>query len=195
MFTSAEFAAGSLEQRMVSCGLRIKNTEAPLNTSGIIEGYNTPSGLGMAGTQAAASYLDEFNTRRMTKHTNLNKWFEIQWDHDDELNAQTWQAGAAYLQKSTPDTVVHIEGNAANPASVVIEMISHWEVRGRTVAYAATPNESDPSSFSKVYSAVSDALRMAGNTAISSPHLRQAAMSYLMGNYGISQGFRTITVD
>lgn len=192
-FVGASFGTGKLEQRLVGCGIRITNTEPALYTQGSITGYWTPSGATLSADTVVDSLFTNYNARRMTKHNALEEGhpFSMCYDLDDELAAQEWFPSPVLRAQGGLSCVIHIPASAIGVTANtgLLELVSHWEARGHTVASFAMPNPSEPTAFSKAYTAVANTLRTAAHTVYSSPellHFVGTAMSSSMGIPAIS---------
>lgn len=189
-FTAASFASGLLEQRLVGASLRLKVTEAPLTAAGSVRGYWPPSCGALLASSLASQWLQLYNTRMQSKAETMNKWFHIDFDIDNFVEAQTWMSSPEVRNNTYFGALGLIKVDASSatvPVQVHVEVVHHWEVRGTTVANFATPNSSEPVAAAKVYNGVANVFREVGNTVLTYPG-QMSAITAALGLGGSKKG-------
>jgi hypothetical protein len=119
------------------------------------------------------------NNNRMVTMVNL-------MDFENSTKANEWFSSSGYRGLSAAYTgglyagpvFAYCDGSVT---SVWVDVIAHWEVRGRLATPIGTTNEADPEGYFKSYSAISDVIRTAGNILGSPDQLLNAANNIMYG--------------
>jgi hypothetical protein len=166
-FPASSFSLGNLEQRCVGWGLRVTNASAPLNTAGTMYGYSEMSHAVIGGSATSTSIVGRSATVRETMHRCLSdpftllkggsEWTELTNFHDSSFvdgSNGVYAAGSRHAKG-----LVYIPQNASS-THVRIELVAHWEARGRTVTPFASLSEiAEPASAQAVWGAITQAVR------------------------------------
>lgn len=189
-FAGSAFGTGSLEQRFVGGGVRIRLASNPLTTSGYTVSYGTgtDSGvpLGVTSSDAGIYFTSQIvsNAKLMTGDGMESYVVMDEADvYDQWFTTPNWRDTNPTI--SSPLAIfIGVDGTSTQ-LSVVIEAVSHWEVKGRTVAPSVTINHNDPQLFGKMTAAISDVIRFPGSYLMNSVSYVERVASLLEG-YGQS---------
>jgi hypothetical protein len=197
-FATSVFGAGNLEQRLVSCGIRLKSLEPMLTLANTASAYWSPTGLNLSrGLYFSTIPSLSVNATLAPKAALVHNYLISLSDLDEPLTGEAWNGNPRYLGLDASATtgscpaIIAIAPSASTIlTSVLIEVVCHWEVRGHATASFSEPNASDPSAYGKATSAVSDFLRRVGprmfsiGEALSATLMTYSTLSGLTGGGG-----------
>jgi hypothetical protein len=166
-FTDASFGLGQLEQRCVGWGIRVTNASAPLNTAGTMYGYSEMSHGTIGGTATPSSMIGRSATVRETLHKCLDEPFVLlkggsEWSELTNFHGSSFVDGDSGIYAGgsrNAKALIYIPQNSSS-THVHIELVAHWEARGRMVTPFASLSEiAEPASAQAVWGAVTQAVR------------------------------------
>jgi len=171
-YATSDFGTGRLEQRLVSCDVRVTNTGPPLTTSGIAYTYGLMNPTYINGADGPNVYKPQGATRYRTMKQMLDKPLEAKLSLDDFTNYSEWRATdkiydidgsyAGTAQRSVG--FIYLPHNPVDGVSAFVEMVCHWELRGRTVTpYGIGNPNPQPAVAEGAYGKLVGAIRAAGN--------------------------------
>jgi hypothetical protein len=169
MFTAASFTAATLEQRMIGCGIKMRQVNAPLAMQGIATGFSLHSSDSLNTALTSATMAAFPNSRVVpVRDKELKLVFGV-----DDVDKQAffnpdpeWQShgATAFIMAAffpAPD--------ATTKAQVMVDYVAHWELRGTMVAASAGAARSNVQQFGQAWGEINNVLR---NT---SAHLQDGA--------------------
>ncbi len=196
MFTNSDFGSGALEQRLVGCGVRLYNTTSRFAAAGDVTGHTVVNAGGILdGTKTATDYYPFINTRYRTAASAGNNPLELTYTIDQYTDETTWRNTSMAYDTVTSNytggtrvgsAFVGIQGVAGEKVSVRLELICHWEARGRSVTLAGTVNKPQPENAAKAFAATTAAARSAGPELTLGETILNEALRFGFGKIGLS---------
>jgi hypothetical protein len=171
-FNASQFSTGNLEQRCVSARIAITSVGPPLYVSGVAFGYSSATqGTTFSNSSTPGGFASAAAAKRVSRDKMQKNALQLDQTHEDFAQSTVFDARTTAGQ-FTPttylgglmkgNTFVYIPGDSNGEASVEIDMVAHWEVRGRTVTYIGTPNPNpEPVRSEQYYSRAFQMMRAA----------------------------------
>jgi len=184
-FSSADFGGGALEQRCVAWGVKVRNANAKLYQQGVSYGYgNMNLYSSLSANTNPSFYENQYAARRVPN----GEWLVLRGACDDFNEATQWhtnahlggQSGSYAAGLPHSHAVIVVDNPATGNTMSDIELIAHWEVRGRKVTSLGEPNPTPSPAMSQIiYNAYSGLSRIAGD-ALSTPAIQRAVLHAVM---------------
>jgi hypothetical protein len=197
LFDTASLGSGSLEQRLVGAGLQITNLGAPLYAQGQIVAYQsfqdeTFPGTATLGDYSSASSLKYYSMIESHKHPYEDVFHG--YNQDTGL-ASPWQAtqrayGAGTYTGGAPVTawVIYVPPDAQGNVNIHLDLISHFEYRGRLATLAGEPQPADQPWYTRIMGSFTSAIRGAGSLALNETNMRRIISAANTAHY-LQQSF------
>jgi len=161
-FSNDALGNNVLETRLISFGIKVKNTGPPLYQQGVMIGYSIPSyGIVLNSGLSPNSYISNENARLrgMSERGSLDLVYAF-----DDVNASVYWFSSAFAEdQNGAKAFVYVPPDTLGNVNVEIEFVSHWECRGVRVTHIGTPN-AGLSNYTQIVSAVGSALRSGATT-------------------------------
>ena len=200
-FKDAAFNDGALQQRLVGWGLKVTPSGPPLHRQGTMYGYVPPQSIGevdplggppIGDTFADADLFSDYQSYPTTRWANVGKGETLRlMDHTATTTQQErWHTsheskgvGGSYTGGMLKGiAVAYLPADSNDSGSYEVEMVAHWECKGRDILGLQTANEPDAggyfSSFSKIVSIAEDLGRKLPPPATLVKGAMQAAQMY-----------------